>query len=43
MMMRKMMLLAGASMVLLLTGCDKQVALPEKESTASTAVAGKWH
>lgn len=40
--MRKMMMLAGASAMLLLSGCDKQVALPEKETTAAAPVAGKW-
>ena len=41
MMTRKAMMLAAAGAVVLLAGCDKQVALPEKESTTAAAT-GKW-
>lgn len=41
MMTRKAMMLAAAGAMVLLAGCDKQVALPEKESTTAAAT-GKW-
>jgi protein-disulfide isomerase len=40
-MTRTAMMLAAAGAVVLLAGCNKQVALPEKEST-TVAATGKW-